>query len=227
LASWSVAVPCRWQQRLQHRWVHRRPVGCDLDWPDSCGADGLLKEPTGGVSVSSGGEEHVDHLAELVDRPIHITPAPGDLHIGLVDLPAVTKGMSAGPGSLAEQAGEAKHPVDGDVVDLDTAFDQEFFDVAVRQAEAEIPADRDDDHVGWETEAGEGGSRDWREGEGGGFSSRQSRRSHAGAANATVPYDVIPRVQASGLDELGRMIVFRIQVLDGVTRTLTCMVLHR
>jgi DNA-binding Lrp family transcriptional regulator len=41
------------------------------------------------------------------------------------------------------------------------------------------------------------------------------------------PYDVIARVQASSLDELGRLIVFRIQGLDGVTRTLTCMVLHR
>jgi DNA-binding Lrp family transcriptional regulator len=41
------------------------------------------------------------------------------------------------------------------------------------------------------------------------------------------PYDVIARVEASGLDELGRLIVFRIQVVDGVTRTLTCMVLHR
>ena len=41
------------------------------------------------------------------------------------------------------------------------------------------------------------------------------------------PYDVIARVEASGLDELGRLIVSRIQVLDGVARTLTCMVLHR
>jgi DNA-binding Lrp family transcriptional regulator len=41
------------------------------------------------------------------------------------------------------------------------------------------------------------------------------------------PYDVIARVQAPSLDELGKMIVFRIQALDGVTRTLTCMVLHR
>jgi DNA-binding Lrp family transcriptional regulator len=41
------------------------------------------------------------------------------------------------------------------------------------------------------------------------------------------PYDVIANVQASSLDELGRLIVFRIQALDGVTRTLTCMVLHR
>ena len=33
--------------------------------------------------------------------------------------------------------------------------------------------------------------------------------------------------QASGLVELDRLIVVRIQVVDGVTRTLTCMVLHR
>jgi DNA-binding Lrp family transcriptional regulator len=47
------------------------------------------------------------------------------------------------------------------------------------------------------------------------------------AEDVAGPYDVIARVEAPGLDELGRLIVFRIQVLDGVTRTLTCMVLHR
>jgi hypothetical protein len=36
------------------------------------------------------------------------------------------------------------------------------------------------------------------------------------------PYDVIARVQAPGLDQLGRLVVARIQVVDGVTRTLTC-----
>ena len=41
------------------------------------------------------------------------------------------------------------------------------------------------------------------------------------------PYDVIARVQASSLDELGKLIAFRIQALDGVTRTVTCMVLDR
>jgi hypothetical protein len=30
-----------------------------------------------------------------------------------------------------------------------------------------------------------------------------------------------------GLDQLGRLIVFHIHVLDGVTRTLTCMVIQR
>jgi DNA-binding Lrp family transcriptional regulator len=41
------------------------------------------------------------------------------------------------------------------------------------------------------------------------------------------PYDVIAKVQASGLDELGRLVASYIQVLDGVTRTVTCTVLHR
>ena len=41
------------------------------------------------------------------------------------------------------------------------------------------------------------------------------------------PYDVIARLQAPSLDELGRLVVARIQVLDGVTRTVTCRVLHR
>jgi hypothetical protein len=45
------------------------------------------------------------------------------------------------------------------VVDLDAALGKEFLDVAVGQAEARVPADRDDDHLEWEAEAGEGRSR--------------------------------------------------------------------
>jgi DNA-binding Lrp family transcriptional regulator len=40
-------------------------------------------------------------------------------------------------------------------------------------------------------------------------------------------YDVIARVQAPGLDQLGRLVVSRIQVVDGVTHALTCMVIQR
>jgi len=38
---------------------------------------------------------------------------------------------------------------------------------------------------------------------------------------------VSARMQASGLDQLGRLVVSRIQVVDGVIRTLTCTVLQR
>jgi DNA-binding Lrp family transcriptional regulator len=41
------------------------------------------------------------------------------------------------------------------------------------------------------------------------------------------PYDVIARLQAPSLDQLGRLVVAHLQLLDGVTRTVTCIVLHR
>jgi len=47
------------------------------------------------------------------------------------------------------------------------------------------------------------------------------------AEDITVPYDIIAKIQAPGLDQLGRLVVSRIQVVDGVTRTLTCTVIHR
>ena len=41
------------------------------------------------------------------------------------------------------------------------------------------------------------------------------------------PYDVIARLQAPNLDELGRLVASQIQIQDGVSRTVTCIVLHR
>jgi hypothetical protein len=46
------------------------------------------------------------------------------------------------------------------VVDLDAALGKELLDVAIGQAEAQVPADRQDDHLGWEPETGEGGPWD-------------------------------------------------------------------
>ena len=47
------------------------------------------------------------------------------------------------------------------------------------------------------------------------------------AADAvTGPYDVIARAEATSLDELGRMVIQKIQSVAGVSRTLTCPVLH-
>jgi DNA-binding Lrp family transcriptional regulator len=40
------------------------------------------------------------------------------------------------------------------------------------------------------------------------------------------PYDVIARAEARGIDDLGGLIVSRIQAVNGVTRTLTCAVTH-
>jgi DNA-binding Lrp family transcriptional regulator len=46
------------------------------------------------------------------------------------------------------------------------------------------------------------------------------------AEDVTGPYDVIVRAHAQDVDELGRMIVARVQAVDGVDRTVTCTVVH-
>jgi DNA-binding Lrp family transcriptional regulator len=46
------------------------------------------------------------------------------------------------------------------------------------------------------------------------------------AEDVTGPYDVIVRAEANTVDELGRLVVARIQAVEGITRTLTCPVVH-
>jgi DNA-binding Lrp family transcriptional regulator len=46
------------------------------------------------------------------------------------------------------------------------------------------------------------------------------------AEDVTGPYDVIVRAKANDVDELGRMVVARIQAIEGIDRTLTCPVVH-
>nr|WP_206345233.1 Lrp/AsnC ligand binding domain-containing protein [Streptomyces thermoviolaceus] len=46
------------------------------------------------------------------------------------------------------------------------------------------------------------------------------------AEDVTGPYDVIVRAQADTVDELGRMVVAKVQQVEGLTRTLTCPVVH-
>jgi DNA-binding Lrp family transcriptional regulator len=46
------------------------------------------------------------------------------------------------------------------------------------------------------------------------------------AEDVTGPYDVIVRAEAHNIDELGKLVVARVQAVDGITRTLTCPVVH-
>ena len=48
----------------------------------------------------------------------------------------------------------------------------------------------------------------------------------AEAEDVTGPYDVIVRADANSVDELGKLVVARIQSVEGITRTLTCPVVH-
>ena len=46
------------------------------------------------------------------------------------------------------------------------------------------------------------------------------------AEDVTGPYDVIVRAEANNVDDLGKLVVARVQSVDGITRTLTCPVVH-
>ena len=47
------------------------------------------------------------------------------------------------------------------------------------------------------------------------------------AASVAGPYDVIVRVQARSIDQLGRLVVSRIQTVGGVLRTITCPIISK
>lgn len=44
--------------------------------------------------------------------------------------------------------------------------------------------------------------------------------------DVTGPYDVIARIEARNIDELGKLVIAKIQDVPGITRTLTCTVVH-
>jgi DNA-binding Lrp family transcriptional regulator len=54
-------------------------------------------------------------------------------------------------------------------------------------------------------------------------------RTIAGVESADVAigsYDIIARCSASTMDDLGRMVVGQMEMVDGVTRTLTCPIVN-
>lgn len=46
------------------------------------------------------------------------------------------------------------------------------------------------------------------------------------ADDVTGPYDVIIKASSDDVDSLGKLVVAKIQAVDGITRTLTCPVVH-
>ena len=46
------------------------------------------------------------------------------------------------------------------------------------------------------------------------------------AEDVTGPYDVIVRAEARNVDDLGKLVVAKVQAIEGITRTLTCPVVH-
>jgi hypothetical protein len=102
------------------------------------------------------GHQYVDDLPELIDRPVQIDPSTGNFYLGLVGEPPVTEAVPARPGRVDQQRRAPLYPaIDGDVIDLDPAFDQQLLDISIRQAVTQLPTHHQHDHIWREAEPGE------------------------------------------------------------------------
>jgi len=103
----------------------------------------------------AGGQQHGERFLALLAAQVQLRgPAASRA------TQRVVGGVAAEPGGVGQQRREPLDPAkDRDVVDFDTAFDQQLLHVAVGQAVAQLPAHRHHDHLGREPEAREGGAR--------------------------------------------------------------------
>ena len=67
------------------------------------------EESAGRRYVPLRGDQHVDDLPELVDRPVQIDPPAGDLDVGFVNEPAISWDVSAWSCCVDEQGREPLH----------------------------------------------------------------------------------------------------------------------
>ncbi len=72
------------QQLVEHPRVRPGPVDAHLDRRGGAG-ERPGEEPSGRLLVPVRRHQHVDDLAELVDRPVQVTPPTTHLHVRLVD----------------------------------------------------------------------------------------------------------------------------------------------
>ena len=113
------------------------------------------EEPAGCRGVPLFGQEDVDDLPVLVNRPVEVPPPAGDLDLRLVDEPRVPGGVPTRAGGIREQRHEPLHPpVHGDVVDLDPALGEQLLEIPVGRRVAQVPVERNRDHLRRELEPG-------------------------------------------------------------------------
>ena len=92
------------QRLVQDADVGRCPAGGYLGWICSV-FENMGEEPAGGGQIAFRSGQHVDDLAELVDRPVQIDPLPGDLDIGFIDEPAIAWHVPVGSCRIDQQRG--------------------------------------------------------------------------------------------------------------------------
>src|SRR5262249_11516107 len=94
---------------VEHPRIDRRSIAGQLDgWQATAQRAG--KECSWCGRVATCGRQRVDDLAVLVERAVQVSPASGDLDVGLVDEPALPGCMAGWPGRSDELRRKGVHP---------------------------------------------------------------------------------------------------------------------
>jgi len=153
-------VAGRAQQLIEHPRVRRRPIGAHLGgaWTVLEGTDEKLAS---GRQIPLLGYQDIDDLAILVDRPVQLDPAPGDVDIPLINEPPITPSVPAWPRGVDEQRGKALHPtIDSDMINTNAPLGQQLRHITVGKPEAQGPPHDHGDHLRRKPKPGEARPRD-------------------------------------------------------------------
>jgi hypothetical protein len=90
---------------------------------------------------------HINHLTMLINSTVHVPPHTSDFDIRFTDEPAVSDLMATWSSRVNEEWCEALNPpVQRDMINLDIAFSEKFFQVTIGKNVTKIPTNRQHDH---------------------------------------------------------------------------------
>jgi len=108
-----------------------------------------LQEVLGCHQVPVGRQHKIDRVPDRIDGAIQVHPVSRYANIGLVDSPGSIRMTPLPPRPLVQDRRITLYPTPNrDVINRKTALHHHFFQVAIAQRVAQIPADaQNDDHV--------------------------------------------------------------------------------
>src|SRR6266511_4322207 len=123
-------------------------VGDDTTRCRAARSDRLLEEPARGNCVAGWRHIYIHDLTDPVDGSIDVMPTAANASVGLVDPPVWTDGVMVLSSSLANYRKKTLHPtVDGALIDKDATLGQQFTNLGVAEAVANVSADGQGDNV--------------------------------------------------------------------------------
>jgi hypothetical protein len=88
--------------------------------------------------------------ARRVDRPVKVPPLALHADVRLIDAPRIVGGLEPFAQAPFQCRGVALHPPPNrDVIGVQAPFGQEFLHVSVRERKAQVPADGQEDYLGF------------------------------------------------------------------------------